>query len=413
MNRFDRVLLIRHLAICIGAVTAYVLRQELSIGYTALWIVGISSWLNFGAYFFRTRESLTRLCLIASPIIGVGSWAALSSVTNGVASPFVAGLWLEVILSAMALAPTGIILVTGGAVAALWLQQAWIGFDGAAVPMILNSGFLLGMGGATFLVNRRWAYTHELLTRSHDQLGNRLESLEQQLEDGRALSSLGEGAARLAHGHKNAVHSLRGFVSLIEPKLKGSETALEGLRMAIDDLEQLAFLTLNQGAGAGSPTSAVDDCAVRPESAIARALEEIAVSYPGVRFVNSASGGDPELQLPSSDFVEVVRAILTNAAESMNGKGDARIESFSTSSEFHIIVSDDGPGFAVDEIERVFERAFTTKPEGSGYGLYLSRRFIEQQGGKLTARAGKDNGAVFEISIPLHRERLAIAGGGA
>ena len=122
MNRFDRVLLIRHLAICIGAVTAYVLRQELSIGYTALWIVGISSWLNFGAYFFRTRESLTRLCLIASPIIGVGSWAALSSVTNGVASPFVAGLWLEVILSAMALAPTGIILVTGGAVAARWRQ---------------------------------------------------------------------------------------------------------------------------------------------------------------------------------------------------------------------------------------------------------------------------------------------------
>ena len=38
-----------------------------------------------------------------------------------------------------------------------------------------------------------------------------------------ASQTAGEGAAKLAHGHKNAVHSLRGFLSLIEPKLVGSE----------------------------------------------------------------------------------------------------------------------------------------------------------------------------------------------
>ena len=399
MNRFDRVLLIRHFAICVGAVTAYVLRQELALGYTALWIVGISSWLNFGAYFFRTRDSLTRLCLIASPIIGVGSWGALSAATNGVSSPFVAGLWLEVVLSAMALAPTGIILVTLGAVGTLWMQQWWVGFDGVAVQMVLNTGFLLGMGGATFLVNRRWTRAHEMLTRSHEQLGDRMETLERQLEDGRALSDLGQNTARLAHGHKNAVHSLRGFVSLIEPKLKGNEALLEGLRMAIDDLEQLAFLTLNQGDSVPSNSEIATPC--RPADAIGRVLEEVAVSHPRVTWKTLSDGTNPDLDVPAPDFVEALRALVTNAAEAMDGAGEASVETFSTDAEFKVVVRDSGCGIRWDEVERIFERAYTTKPEGSGYGLFLAKRFVEDHGGKITASPGEPVGAMLEVALPL------------
>lgn len=379
--------------------TAYVLRQELALGYTALWIVGISSWLNFGAYFFRTRPSLTRLCLIASPIIGIGSWGALSAATNGVASPFVAGLWLEVVLSAMALAPTGIILVTLGSVCTLWGLQWWVGLAGVSVQMVLNTGFLLGMGGATFLVNRRWTRTHEMLTKSHELLGDRMEKLERQLEDGRALSSLGQNAARLAHGHKNAVHSLRGFVALIEPKLKGNEALLEGLRMAIDDLEQLAFLTLNQGDADRANSAITASC--RPAAAIERVLEEIAISHPKVNWKSVSDGSNPVLNLKAPDFVEALRALVTNAAESMNGVGEARVETISTEAEFKIVVSDGGCGIRWDETERIFERAYTTKPSGSGYGLFLVKQFVEDHGGKITARPGDPVGAVFEVTLPL------------
>jgi signal transduction histidine kinase len=399
MNRFDRVLLIRHFAICVGAVTAYVLRQELALGYTALWIVGISSWLNFGAYFFRTRPSLTRLCLIASPIIGIGSWGALSAATNGVASPFVAGLWLEVVLSAMALAPTGIILVTLGSVCTLWGLQWWVGFGGVSVQMVLNTGFLLGMGGATFLVNRRWTHTHEMLTKSHELLGDRMETLEQQLEDGRALSSLGQNAARLAHGHKNAVHSLRGFVALIEPKLKGNEALLEGLRMAIDDLEQLAFLTLNQDDAVRPNAEIAASC--RPVAAIGRVLEEIAIAHPKVNWKAISDGTNPDLNVSAPDFVEALRALVTNAAESMNGAGEASVETMSIDGVFKIVVSDSGCGMRWAETERIFERAYTTKPTGSGYGLFLVKRFVEDHGGKITARPGDPVGAVLEVTLPL------------
>lgn len=410
MNRIDRVLLIRHLAIIVGAVVAYLLSSELRIGYTALWIVGIGAWLNAVAYAVRTREPLAHLCLVASPIIGVGSWAALCAVTGGYHSPFVAGLWLEIVLSAMHLSPRGIAGVSAGAVAAVWLQELVAGFDlGAWIPLILLSGFLLGMGGALSFVAARWKRTHEQLSQRHEALGSRLERLERELADERALSSLGESAARLAHGQKNAIHSLRGFVSLIEPKLgdaKGTAAALEGLKAAIDDLEQLARLTLDAARErrVAGPTRARS----RPVADLGHVLGEVAASHPGSHWELRSDGNDPELPISSSDFVEVMRALVVNSVEAMGGQGRGLVEVRTNGAELSVAVRDEGEGFSPELAERIFERGFTTKRQGSGFGLYLARKLVQEHGGRLTARPGERKGAVFELALPL-----AVAGADA
>ena len=54
-----------------------------------------------------------------------------------------------------------------------------------------------------------------------------------------------------------------------------------------------------------------------------------------------------------------------------------------------------------DEVERIFERAYTTKPEGSGSGLFLAKRFVEDHGGKITASPGEPVGAMLEVALPL------------
>lgn len=118
MNRtIDRVLLARHVALSAGAVAAYAFRSELETGYVALWIVSVSASLNFIAYLFQARSSMTSFVRSASPVIGLGSWTALAAVTNGVLSPFIAGLWLEIVLSAVALRLRGVVAVTVAALA--------------------------------------------------------------------------------------------------------------------------------------------------------------------------------------------------------------------------------------------------------------------------------------------------------
>ncbi len=409
MNRFDRVLLIRHLAIVAGAVVAYLLRSELQIGYTALAIVGLGAWLNVGAYVFRTRESLARLCLIASPIIGIGSWAALAAVTNGVFSPFTLGLFLEVVLAPMHLAARGIGSVTLGAVGALWLQQVWVGLEGAELALILRSGFLLGMGAAIYGVQGRWQRTHAELSQQSHQLSSRLDGLERQLADERALASLGESAARLAHGHKNAIHSLRGFVSLIEPRLadpkSGGAAALAGLKAAIDDLERLALLTLESGRREGVPEPRSESCRARSE--LLQLLREIEVSHPGSQWELRGDGSDPELRLPAHEFVEVMRILLTNSVEAMSGEGKGTIELRCSGRELLLLISDQGEGVCREDAERIFERGYTTKTGGSGYGLYLARKMLQERGGRIAARAGVTSGAVFELWLPRQTAEAA------
>ena len=81
--------------------------------------------------------------------------------------------------------------------------------------------------------------------------GNHPNRATQELAEERTVAAVGENVARLAHGLKNTVHSLRGFVGLIEPRLtdaRADRDALGGLRAAIDDLERLARLTLNPTA---------------------------------------------------------------------------------------------------------------------------------------------------------------------
>ena len=63
-------------------------------------------------------------------------------------------------------------------------------------------------------------------------------------------------------------------------------------------------------------------------------------------------------------------------------------------------VVDDGPGIPEVFIDRVFEPFFTTRDDGTGYGLYLAAELIKEQSGKLTVRNNNDRGATFTIWLP-------------
>ena len=64
--------------------------------------------LNFASSFLHRRPQWSGIAEVASSVIGVGCWTALAAVTGGVPSPFIAGLWLEIVLAAMLFAPAGI-----------------------------------------------------------------------------------------------------------------------------------------------------------------------------------------------------------------------------------------------------------------------------------------------------------------
>jgi len=115
---------------------------------------------------------------------------------------------------------------------------------------------------------------------------------------------------------------------------------------------------------------------------------------------------DPELPTTTADRVQlqqVLMNLMLNGIEAMQDTGgELTVASERTEDgQLLISVSDTGIGLSIDEAERIFDAFFTTKPQGTGMGLSISRRITESHGGRLLARPNTGRGATFQFTLPV------------
>jgi len=76
------------------------------------------------------------------------------------------------------------------------------------------------------------------------------------------------------------------------------------------------------------------------------------------------------------------------------------IQTRPTGAAVQIAVRDQGPGISAETLPRLFETFYTTKPNGMGMGLPISRSIIEAHGGRIWAENNPDRGATFSFTLP-------------
>jgi len=129
---------------------------------------------------------------------------------------------------------------------------------------------------------------------------------------------------------------------------------------------------------------------------------------------------------------QVILNLLINAIEAMSGIGEGLRELCLSSKKVteipgesekatfqdkalaetewtHVLlaVRDSGSGLDPKGLDRLFDAFYTTKPQGLGMGLAISRSIIEAHGGRLWARANTPRGAVFQFTLPIRDERIS------
>jgi PAS domain S-box-containing protein len=109
---------------------------------------------------------------------------------------------------------------------------------------------------------------------------------------------------------------------------------------------------------------------------------------------------------------QVVLNLIMNAVEAMSEVSDTPRQLLirtgtEVSGEIVVAVRDSGPGLAPENLDRLFTPFYTTKPQGMGMGLAISRSIIESHGGRLWATANEGRGAVFQFTLPADGERLS------
>jgi signal transduction histidine kinase len=97
---------------------------------------------------------------------------------------------------------------------------------------------------------------------------------------------------------------------------------------------------------------------------------------------------------------------LEAIAKSKNGTRELAVMSDQDEADnVRVAVSDSGEGLDPTNLERVFDAFFTTKPDGMGMGLAISRTIIESHGGRLWATSNSPKGAVFQFTLPAETEK--------
>ncbi len=109
---------------------------------------------------------------------------------------------------------------------------------------------------------------------------------------------------------------------------------------------------------------------------------------------------------------QVILNLIINAIEAMSAVGENPRELLvgsekAESQRLLVAVRDSGPGLDCESLDHIFTAFYTTKPQGMGMGLAISRSIIEAHGGRLWATLNAPRGAVFQFTLPHDGERVS------
>jgi PAS domain S-box-containing protein len=109
----------------------------------------------------------------------------------------------------------------------------------------------------------------------------------------------------------------------------------------------------------------------------------------------------PSIMADRVQLQQVLMNLMLNAIEAMQDKGgELTVMSQLQDGQLLFSVSDTGPGLPAGNVDQIFSAFFTTKPQGSGMGLAISRSIVESHGGRLWASANDGQGATFHFTLP-------------
>jgi two-component system, sporulation sensor kinase E len=116
----------------------------------------------------------------------------------------------------------------------------------------------------------------------------------------------------------------------------------------------------------------------------------------------------PMLDLDRDQMKQAFYNVIKNSFEAMKSRGILRIRTDIDESHIMISFTDTGGGISAENLSRVFEPYFTTKPSGTGLGLLIVRRIVREHGGELSIESSEGKGLTLTIRLPYVGKRVRM-----
>jgi len=117
----------------------------------------------------------------------------------------------------------------------------------------------------------------------------------------------------------------------------------------------------------------------------------------------------PEVEHDSDQIHQVMLNLLLNAMQAIEDKGTVDVTLEKSATTAIITVKDNGRGISAEHLPNIFRPFFTTKGDGTGLGLSLARRVVEDHHGRIDVTSEVSVGTTFAVILPLQRAAATTA----
>jgi two-component system, NtrC family, sensor kinase len=261
-----------------------------------------------------------------------------------------------------------------------------------------------------------FAYTPEqlhLLTAIGYQAGLAVQNVHLYLEGIKAerLAATGQTVAALSHYIKNILQGLQGGADTVELGLRSGtlKIAETGWQIVVRNLDKIQNLMLNMLAFSKDREPRLELIQLNVIVADAMELARKRADDRRIMLITDFADHMPAVPVDPDGIHQVVLNILINAIEAVAANTGAitiKTSFDEETQEAHISVGDNGPGIPTEELARIFDLFHSTKGHGgTGLGLAVAKKIIDEHGGKLEVLSHPGEGTLFTIKVPAVQPR--------
>jgi signal transduction histidine kinase len=217
------------------------------------------------------------------------------------------------------------------------------------------------------------------------------------------LATLGELAAGLAHEIRNPLAGIAGVMEIIGQDLPASSPGrqvLQEVQQEIHHIDKIISDLLDYARPKPAQFRSADLFATA-ERAVALARQQVRSRPIQVRLTQE--GELPPVVHDPGQIQQVLLNLLINSIQAMNGQGSVTVAMGREGDQVLARVKDTGQGIAPKDLDKLFRPFFTTKGQGTGLGLSLARRIVENHGGRIEVESTPGQGTEFKVWLPCRK----------
>jgi signal transduction histidine kinase len=223
------------------------------------------------------------------------------------------------------------------------------------------------------------------------------------------LATLGELATGLAHEIRNPLAGIAGVIEIVGrdlPSTSPARAVVKDVRLEITRISR-TLTDLLETARPRRPEIRRSNLNTTVEHAVMLARQQV-LSRP-IKIELQKEPDLPEVEHDSDQMHQVLLSLLLNAVQSMDGAGTVRVEIGSLVGYASVAISDTGRGISPQNLPNIFRPFYTTRGDGTGLGLSLAQRIVEDHHGRIEVSSVVGQGSRFTVLLPFQVPTAHVA----